>query len=123
MGESAKRCLLDDDVEFDSCAADIDPILLDGGVSFSEASMQPTSPAPIEADQLGSDIGEPQVIDSYNQKDILDRIDEARDYIQNKVMKNEKFAKVRSSCKNLNSQCAFWAALGECEKNPGTLIE
>lgn len=117
--ENNKRCLLGETGDETFCGAHIDPLVMDEGSSFSEASFQASSPAPIEADMLGSDMGEPQVIDSYNEKEILERITQARLYMQQTVMTDEKFAKVRSLCKNVNSQCAFWASIGECENNPG----
>jgi prolyl 4-hydroxylase len=40
-------------------------------------------------------------------------------YMTEEVMVNdEKFAAVRKECKLRDKLCAFWAAIGECEKNP-----
>ena len=107
------------------CDARIEPPVLDGSVGVAVASVQATSASPIETvtDMKGSDMGEPQMIESklINQNEILKRVAEARVYIQQTVMADEKFAYVRSLCRNEHSQCAYWAAKGECENNPGTL--
>jgi hypothetical protein len=93
---------------------------LDSGVTTSEASVDTvTSPAPLNEDALGSDLGVPQVIDMNNQQQALDVIQKGRDYLQQIVMKNDTYAKVRTLCRNQNSQCAFWSSEGECEANPG----
>jgi len=85
-----------------------------------ESSYEVTSPATLTEDaRLGVDLGEAQVIDIQYSEKIAQTIEEARDYVQNVVMVDEKYANVRGMCRNAHSQCAFWAILGECEKNPG----
>ena len=90
-----------------------------GGVSSSEASF--TSPAPKTTAGLGADMGEPQLLDSTYSNEIMDRIDEARRYLQKTVMVDDekKYAKTKDICVNKHQSCAFCGVLGECEKNPG----
>lgn len=38
------------------------------------------------------------------------------------VKVDPKYAKVRADCKNRHPQCAFWAAIGECEANPKYML-
>jgi prolyl 4-hydroxylase len=86
---------------------------------ISEAGYQASSPASVKGDRVGSDMGEPQVVDTAsNAIEIAERIIDARRYIQDTVMLDEKYNKVRDMCLNLNSQCAFWAVSGECDINP-----
>ena len=52
------------------------------------------------------------------EKEITDKvIAEMLDYMENEVFVDVKYEKVRQECKNRHSQCAFWAGIGECEKN------
>ena len=127
LDANAKRCLVDETIDADLCQ----DVLLDplrststGATTTdhhhdyvtSEASYEVESPAPLEGDNIGSDLGEPQVIDSYNQADIVEVIRQARVYMQEVVHQDPQYDKVRSHCKNDNAQCAFWASIGECEK-------
>lgn len=95
----------------------IDPGII-GSKEISEASYKIGSPKPVTADRFGSDMGEPQIVDVEGSDDIEQRIADARRYLRETVMVEDKFDKVRQSCKNKNSQCAFWASVGECENNP-----
>jgi len=123
LDANAKRCLVEDDMDAGLCQAIIDPLLSSSGINdntvvISEASMGVESPASLEGDNLGSDFGEPQVLDVTNEEGIRKIIEEARVYMAETVRKDEKYIKVRDICKNENAQCAFWASVGECEKNP-----
>ena len=86
---------------------------------ISEASYDNTaSPAASAVDIYGSDFGEPQVIDTEHADAIHTLIKEARVYIRDTVMVDDKYVKVRDQCRNKHRDCTFWAALGECENNP-----
>lgn len=86
-----------------------------------EASYEVGSPASVQGDRVGSDMGEAQIVDVVDNTDdvIANRIISARIYFQETVMKEDKYSVVRDLCRNQHSQCAFWATIGECEKNPG----
>jgi hypothetical protein len=63
--------------------------------------------------------GKEQIIPNNNNKQATEiRIKEMHEYMTETVYKNETYAKVKSECKNRNRDCANWAAIGECEKNP-----
>jgi ShK domain-like len=89
---------------------------------ITEASYTPpfnhTYPAPKTAQGIGSDMGEPQELDLTYSSQIFARIEKSRDYIQGKVMVEDKYISVRSICQNKHASCAFWSVLGECENNP-----
>lgn len=111
LRESDSRCLSNtiSFVNSSVCvAAETEPQLLNGdeAVSFhqqsssgssdrfstSEASLKASSPAPIEADQLGSDLGEPQVMDINQQDAIVSLIANAREYVHKTVLVNETYS-------------------------------
>jgi len=101
----------------------------DDDSAIVESSLyQVTSPATTsmddkndEDDPFGRDIGEAQVIDPKYGVDEIGRIvREARTYVRREVFSDDSLNKFRDLCRNKNSQCAVWAHLGECEKNPGT---
>lgn len=69
-------------------------------------------------DSVGSEMGVPQTIDVNREQQIFDKIADARYYMNNVVNVEEKYDDVRKGCKNQHESCAFWAVLGECEKNP-----
>eukprot|EP00980_Cylindrotheca_fusiformis_P013382 scaffold3410_cov141-Cylindrotheca_fusiformis.AAC.25 len=85
-----------------------------GEASYSDIS----TPAPMNYDEVGTDFGVAQTIDSKRGQECLDRIAEARDYMTNKVMVDDSYEKTRSLCKNKHKDCTFWSVLGECENNP-----
>lgn len=96
-----------------------------GSGIFAESSYTPpkknhSRPAPEStATSLASDLGEVQQLDATYSNDIYNRIEEARDYVQSVVNKEERYAGLRHLCKNKHTNCAFWSVLGECENNPG----
>ena len=88
--------------------------------SVSEASPELASPSEkIQDAALGGDMGEAQVIDPVYANEILNLIQEASAYMKNEVAVEAKYASLREICVNKHALCAFWAALGECESNPG----
>lgn len=90
------------------------------GEELVESSFQVGSPASLKEDRVGTDMGEPQVVDNVEGSEIIaSRIVDARRYMQEIVHTDSKYTKVRELCKNTNSQCAFWATVGECDANPG----
>lgn len=85
-----------------------------------ESSPELTSPATLsDDDRLGTDMGEAQVVTGANAADIARAIHDGREYMRTVVMVDEKYSEVRDICVNKNAQCAYWASIGECEKNPG----
>jgi hypothetical protein len=69
---------------------------------------------------LGSDMGIVQSIDDEYEPEIMQRILDARSYIQNVLATDPKYDKVRDRCFNTHESCTYWAVLGECQNNPGT---
>ena len=63
----------------------------------------------VAADEVGSDLGEPQVIDSKIGDQVKERIADARIYVQDTVKALPEYEKVREMCYNKHSNCAFWA--------------
>ena len=86
----------------------------------SEASfVDMTYPAPKVEDELGEDMGVPQLMDGRNAKESLERLEAARTYIENVVKVDEKYELTRDICKNKHESCTFWSTIGECDANPG----
>lgn len=71
-------------------------------------------------DDMEFDLGVEQTIDSKRADECLAKIEFAKDYVKNVVAKDPKQRPVLEGCKLNHENCAFWAVLGECEKNPGT---
>jgi prolyl 4-hydroxylase len=79
-------------------------------------------------DDLGSDLGVPQVIDhtgivAADSAAIRDRIDRARIYINDVVAVDKTYDKVRDICKNRSELCAFYAVKGQCDVFPTMKID
>ena len=64
------------------------------------------------------DMGVPQEIDSKRAEECKERIESARDYLENEIAPDPKMNFLLEGCKNKHSSCAYWAVLGECENNP-----
>lgn len=95
----------------------------DDDAFISEASYSEVSaPAPKDSDEFGSDMGVVQTIDSTRAKECLDRIEEAREYMTNRVLVEDTFEKTRDFCQNKHKDCTFWSVLGECENNPAYML-
>jgi hypothetical protein len=96
------------------CAEEVvlNPFIAEAG------SVDMFSPAP-KARENAEDMGVAQTIDETSPEDTLRTIEEARQYLLKEVAIEEKYEKVRDSCKNKHENCAFWSSIGECENNPG----
>jgi len=94
-------------------------------------SSEAFSPAIMIADQIqdavGASLGVPQLIVEEDSKEmmmmVLGRIEEARHYIENVVMEQDRYELVRDDCRNYEPLCAWWAVSGECEKNEDFMNE
>jgi hypothetical protein len=60
--------------------------------------------------------GDPQ---TANEAETLEVIKQMQEYMIHSVYVDDaKYRSVRAECKNRNKDCAYWASLGDCEKNP-----
>lgn len=59
-----------------------------------------------------------QVVEGDEEQETLEVLLQTQGYIRNVVWAKPEYRSVRSICLNRHKQCAFWAATGECEKNP-----
>jgi prolyl 4-hydroxylase len=111
-----QECAIDSSCEDTGNAAQNE---LEGeGDDFFISESSYTSPAPKSTTGFAADLGEPQLLDATYSDEIFETVDRARSYVQNEVMVDEKYEKVRSICKYNHQNCAFWSVLGECENNP-----
>jgi prolyl 4-hydroxylase len=60
--------------------------------------------------------GERQSIPSQN---VLTVVQTMLSYMTDTVQTNDTYAAIRDECRNRHAQCAEWAAVGECQANPG----
>lgn len=78
-------------------------------------------------DMAGADMGVAQLLDPTGtgeyRADIIQAIEDARDYVQHVVMVDKRYEKVREQCQNRVAHCAFFAVKGECENNPDWMEE
>lgn len=73
---------------------------------------------------VGRDLGEPQVIRRPEQTDdILQVIDEAREYYQTTVQQDPRYALVVDTCRNYHPRCAEWTVAGRCEDDPDFMFD
>jgi prolyl 4-hydroxylase len=91
-------------------------------IGISESSNKVGAPASRVPDELGSDMGKSQRLDTEFASEILDRIAKARVYME-MVAIDDKYDKVRGICKNSHPMCALWAVLGDCEDNAKFMTE
>jgi hypothetical protein len=77
-----------------------------------------TFPAPKTYEGIGTDLGEPQHMDATYSKEIYERIEDARAYVEREVRRSETLSSIHHLCKNMHSSCAFWSVIGECDNNP-----
>ncbi|KAG7364995.1 2-oxyglutarate/Fe(II) oxygenase [Nitzschia inconspicua] len=78
-----------------------------------------TFPAPKTYEGIGRDLGEPQHMDPSHSKEIYQRIEDARVYVEQVIRNDEKLSSIQHLCKNMHPSCAFWSVVGECDNNPG----
>jgi hypothetical protein len=71
---------------------------------------------------LGADMGVLQSLDMEYTEEIYQNIRDARQYLQDVVMTEPKYQKVRGNCQNAHESCTYWAVLGECDNNPGKYL-
>jgi prolyl 4-hydroxylase len=69
---------------------------------------------------VGADLGEPQTLGEMAAK-VVRRVERARKYLQDTVMVEPRYEKVRTVCRNRNKYCALYAVKGECHKNPALM--
>ena len=69
---------------------------------------------------ISFDIGELQDLSDNDQNEIkiLQLIRKIHTYLLDEVMVNPRYARIKPLCRNNDSQCAIWAAEGECEEDP-----
>lgn len=64
------------------------------------------------------DMGTEQEIAGKNSDKVREIVLRAEQYIRTEVLVKPEYESVRSTCRNQNKLCAFWASIGECEANP-----
>mmetsp|Transcript_13726 Transcript_13726/g.26298 ORF Transcript_13726/g.26298 Transcript_13726/m.26298 type:complete len:459 (-) Transcript_13726:149-1525(-) len=117
--EVVEEIVLDQEEDDEDYYEEYDEYYDEEDEQISEAfSTGVSAPAVHVADEFGSDLGKPQVIDAVIGDDVKARISDARVYIQDTVMKLPEYEPVRGLCVNKHENCAFWAEKGECEANP-----
>ena len=112
------NCLLGADDQVGNCQNET---FLDNLSFLSESSYSADISAPAPKNKKRKedlDMGVEQQIDYNRAKACLDRIEESRTYMNDRVMVEEKYEKVRDICKNNHESCTFWSVIGECENNP-----
>jgi prolyl 4-hydroxylase len=67
---------------------------------------------------IGADLGEPQILGKMTAK-VVQRVEKARKYFNERVMVEPRYEKVRTVCRNRNALCAVAAEQNQCYKNPG----
>lgn len=108
----------DDEEYYDEEDEDVDYDDEEENEQSSEAySTSVSAPAVHIADEIGSDLGTPQIIDSVIGDYVKARISDARIYIRDTVMQLPEYEPVRNLCVNKHENCAFWAEKGECDNN------
>jgi prolyl 4-hydroxylase len=65
------------------------------------------------------DLGVEQVIDAKRGDEVRARIQQAKEYVEERIAKDPKQRYLLEGCKMNHKNCAYWGVLGECEANPG----
>ena len=73
--------------------------------------------------EFDGNLGVAQLIDAERSQEVEARIEAATTYLRDVVAPDYKNRYVRNTCKLKDENCAFWAVLGECEKNPTFMTE
>mmetsp|Transcript_10870 Transcript_10870/g.16222 ORF Transcript_10870/g.16222 Transcript_10870/m.16222 type:complete len:213 (+) Transcript_10870:150-788(+) len=71
---------------------------------------------------LTGSIGVPQRNDGTEQDKVQKIIEESHFYLKHHVLVDPLYHNVAIQCMNTNELCAYWAQLGECEKNPSYML-
>jgi prolyl 4-hydroxylase len=78
-----------------------------------------------DMNDVGEDLGVPQIVRPQSRfgPDILRALQKARDYMNNIVMKEDRYIPVRETCRNQDPLCAWWSVRGECQSDPVNMHE
>lgn len=71
-----------------------------------------------EIHYIDIDFGQKQQVAGKDWKKTLDNLEKAKAYMKT-VHSNSTLRSVSNDCQCRNELCSFWAAIGECEANPG----
>jgi len=61
--------------------------------------------------------GEPQTCAGVKKLETIEKLKETMIYLRDVIIPYRKYDKVRNDCVNRNTNCAFWAVIGQCESN------
>ena len=75
----------------------------------------------LDIDGRSVNYGDDQQVAGSHWKSTMDVIMKTNEYMA-KVFQNDTAKSYRNECKARHEQCAFWAASGECEKNPKYML-
>lgn len=111
-GIDEQECVVQED---GSCLSSISPS--DG----ADVEIPPLPPVNATG-YLDTGFGEPQQIAGTQKDQTMERMQKMYEYMHREVLHDPKFQSVASECLLRNEQCAYWAAIGECEANPPYMV-